>query len=121
MAAEDLDLGTELPRLPDVIGVEERDELATRRIQARVASCGQSSVGFVEIADATILIRGHGLASVIRRAVVDQDYLKIPVRLREDAVDRLANNVCPVVTRYDNADKTRHAGISHEGLAVYQR
>ena len=70
-----------------IVRIDERDILASRDLQPRVARGGQSAVLLVNLADAAVAlrIRLHDRRTAVLRAVIDQDQLEIIKRLREDA------------------------------------
>ncbi len=85
-AAQTRDLAADLLRMPEVIGVDRRQKWAFGKFQSAIAGGG----------NATILLPVHRQARVcgrmalsdegrgVRRTVVDDEYLEIPVGLSTD-------------------------------------
>ena len=90
------------------------DEFAARFIESCVAGRREPSVRLVEVANAGIGVPRDDLASLVGRAIVNDDYLEQLVRLSQDALDGLADDVRSVIARDDHTDETGHAGSGHE-------
>ena len=97
-------LRRDLPRQPDVVGVEQRDEFAARQGQAGVPRRRHAAIRPEHVADR----RAVGFdppPRVVGGPVVHNNQFQPPVRLAEDAVDGTLNDVAAVVRRQDNADE----------------
>ena len=100
-----------------IVRIDERDILAPRDLQPRVARGGQAAVLLVNLADAAVplRIRLHDRRAAVLRAVVDQDQLEIIKRLREDAVQ------APGQIRLHLIDRHDHAHAAHPNTLLTHR
>ena len=95
-----------MPRLPCIVGVEERDILPGRHIETRIPSGRCARVRLVPVAHAslTAVEAFDELAGAIGRTVIDDDQVEIAIRLGENAIDRLAKDRPAIEGRDDDAD-----------------
>ena len=84
------ELELELPGRPGVVGVEQSDEVTPAQGDPPVAGRGDASVLVEEIAYTRVARVGplDQVARAVGRAVVEDENLGVPVRLRADTVDR---------------------------------
>jgi hypothetical protein len=87
--AEARDLPIQLVSMPDVVGVQESDELTPCEVDATIPS-GWRPGRLLPDHPYALAVGGGDLGASVARAVVDDDYLERTVSLGEDAVDRLA-------------------------------
>lgn len=93
--------------VPDVVAVEKTDVVALRMADTRLTGPGSSLVDSPYDDDARVALRVaacHGLRTV-RRPVIDDDSLEIPVRLPSDRIEAGIEIVFQVVNR--NNDRYR--------------
>ena len=90
-----------------VIGIHKADVFAPCHIQPKIARRGHPTVFFVENAHPGILrrIALHDLPAVVRRTIVHNDQLKIPVGLRQQAVQTRGQILFHLIDRYDHRDQ----------------
>jgi hypothetical protein len=74
MLLEGLELVLQFPRMPDVIRVEERHELAVRLGNSTISCCGDPLVGLPEVSH-TLTKRLKSCGRVVGRSVVYDDHL----------------------------------------------
>jgi hypothetical protein len=114
--AQDRQLFGEERRLPQVVAVEEREELAARGAERRVTGAGQAAIGLLQELDAGVLARQRldRLRRSIPRPVVDDDQLEVGPGLRER--DRMASPDVrlDVVRGHDDAHG-RHVRLLGDG------
>ena len=106
------DLALDLLRQPEVVVVEQRDELAPREGERLLATPGGAlRVGVVDephdvrVAADVVLDDGR---RIVGRAVVDDDVLERAVGLPERRLDRLGDQLGPVPRRREDADERLH-------------
>src|SRR5205085_10980505 len=106
------DLALDLLRQPEVVVVEQRDELAPRQRERLLpAPGGALRVGVadethdVRVAADVVLDDGR---RVVGRAVVDDDELERAVGLPKRRLDRLGEQLGPVPRRHEDADERLH-------------
>ncbi len=97
MSGQRRDLGLDLLGLPQVVGVQEGDEVAGGGGDARVARGGHAGVLPAHVAQARVAPAADALRGVVGGPVVDDDDFEAVVGLREGAVDRLAHRAGTVV------------------------
>ncbi len=93
-------------RWQQVVGVDERQELAPRSTHAGVAGRAEPAVGTGEELDARVaadVVQGDR-ARAVRRPVVDEQDLEVLERLGEDGVEALPEVGLDVVEGDDHAD-----------------
>ena len=103
-------LRRQLPGLPGVVGIAERDELdlGPERLQpGRPGDRGTARLAAAHEDDAADVVRMH--RDRLRRAVVDEDHLLRLGLLLEHGVQRLGQEGCETVDRHEYAD---HSGGS---------
>ena len=111
--AEERELLFELGRLPGVVGVEERDELAAAQTDAEVLRPRLAELVGADVADATVgEERPHRVGRVVGRAVVDDDEFPVRERLREHRLDRDRQEPGVVLRGHDDGDEG-HDSSSH--------
>src|SRR5690606_10350542 len=113
MRVEELDLLLELLRMPHVVGIEIRDQLAGGDGERFVAGRGYAGVRLPEERDPRS-VRFEDPRRIVARAVIDDDDLVVGIRLRERALDRRADVPGGVVRRDDRRDP-RHDAFSSPG------
>ena len=103
---EDGQLLGEVGRLPDVVAVENGDEVAAADGERHVARRRNSAVRLLQQPDARIAggQAPHGLVGRVGRAVVDDQQLPVGNGLRLDGINRRADVGRDVVRRHDYAD-----------------
>ena len=105
--AEGRHLPLEFLGVPSVVGVHERHEFAVSCLRAPVA-CGAHAASLVAAVVRTrIVVASDHLRSAVVGPPVDNDEFEVRVRLREDALYRLAHRVRAFVRREDDADGHR--------------
>ena len=109
---EATDLARQLVRMPDVVRIEECDELSPREAEARVARGRGARVRLMDVGDIAA-VRLRDPCRPVDRPVVDDDHLEGPKRLAADAVERLAEEALAVEHRHDAAH--RETGASRPG------
>lgn len=95
--------------VPDVVAVEKTDVVALRMADTRLTGPGSSLVDSPYDDDARVALRVaacHGLRTV-RRPVIDDDSLEIPVRLPSDRIEAGIEIVFQVVNRNND----RYSGL----------
>ncbi len=109
VAEEVIDLPGCFVRDPEVVGIEEGDEVAVAEGEAGVAGCAGTLIG---LADADDLREGLGDGGAgVGGAVVDDDDFEGAIVLGEDAFDGLADVFLGVVDGDDDGDEWGgHAG-----------
>src|SRR5438876_10376521 len=107
------DLAGKLLGLPDIVAVEEGQQLPSGLPDGRIAG---SRYALVDLSDVnkTISIGRNTFRCVVGRAVVHDDYLVGRPGLGEDAVERGPDIRGLVVGRDDDADARR---LAHQGLS----
>src|ERR1043165_535825 len=91
-------------REPDVVGIDEGDELAAGVAKGEVARDVGAGVLLREQRDLLAVLLDDR-ARAVGRAVVDDEELEVAVGLREDAVDGARNPALAVVHRQDDGDE----------------
>jgi len=120
------DLHLELVRQPDVIRVEERDQLTARGGDCEVARRAVPAVltAWVREQPDTTGVRAgeppRGVGAGVRRAVVDEQQLPVLVRLRDHALDRLGEVRLAVLEGDDDGD-ARRGRVAGRGSAHGRR
>src|SRR5581483_415647 len=105
---ERLDEPLEEERLPDVVRVEERQELiGAREREPEVASRARPAVRPPDERDARVGDAERAAARLVRRLVVDDDELEVAERLAEDGPERLGDRLLAVERRHDDRDARR--------------
>src|SRR6266853_1271324 len=98
-------LSRDLRRVPQVVGVEEGDELPPRLLQTPVTRGCNAQVGLADQSGhATEL--GHYRANVLRGTIVDHDGFDGTPRLAGDAGESASEQIAAVVDRDHDADQT---------------
>ena len=95
---------------PDVIGVDERDQLSVCVTQPAIARHVRARMRLLDDRDLRSETVEH-IARAVGRAVIDDDQLERRLRLREDAANRARDRLLAVVDGEDDGD-----GIEHRGL-----
>ena len=97
-----------LPRetlcIEHVIGIEKLDELSMRQLEATVAGCTTAPMRLDHPTNA-IRERLDDTATAVSRSVVDDDDLRLWVRLGERTADRVSHQTFRVEARNDDADR----------------
>src|SRR5690242_20681533 len=108
--AEHIELQLQLPGVPPVIGVEQRDEITPDEPDRVVARCGDTRVALIHVANAWLVViaRAYELCGVIAGPVVEHDDLELVMGLGECTVDRTGHAVRAIVRRDDYADTFAH-------------
>jgi len=91
------DFGLDLLGLPQVVGVQEGDEIAGGGGDARVARGRHAGVLPADVAQARVAPAADALRGVVGGPVVDDDDLEALVGLGERAVDRLPHHAGTVI------------------------
>src|SRR5665213_767636 len=121
--AKECDLRLEPAGQRQVVGVENRNELAARAAHRRVHRCGHAAVGFKTLEpDALVGEAPHDLGRAIGGPVVGYEQLEVGERLVEHALHRLTD-VCRMLVRLhrhrdDGGVAVRHPALrAREGAA----
>src|SRR5205085_1905527 len=97
-------LAAELTGQPEIVGVEERQVVASRTLSATVTGGGAATPLLADIDDFRSDLP-HQPGAVIGRAVVDDDDFEQLVALIKDAAERLGNVALGVEQGNDRADQ----------------
>ena len=109
MSRQIRDLQRQLVGLPQVVGIEERDELAIGRVDTAVSRRRRSlSLLFDETHSCK---RGGDRCGRIARAVIHYDDLEVAVTLRQHTSKRLGEKTLGVVGRNNHADESLSLAI----------
>ena len=83
--AQRRDLPRQLVRMPEIVGIEGRDQRAARMCESEVAGRGRAAVGLLQQPDAEIALRqvGGDHGGPVARAVVDDQHFKFAMSLGE--------------------------------------
>src|SRR5512143_2375802 len=119
MRAQIGDLDLEFLRQPQVVCIEERDDLAVCRLQGGIACSRRTRVLLPDRAYPRAEL-GENRRCFVRGTVVDYDDLERPIRLIERALERLAQITRAVVDGHDDRDEWL-AGHVFSGLARYSK
>src|SRR6266403_1244148 len=98
-------LRLDLPRMPNVVGIEKGDKLPTGVPNAEVACRGNSRVRLSHISHARPICFSQ-LPRVVGGSIVRDYHLHITVGLCERTLDRASDDVCTVVSGNDYTHKT---------------
>ena len=103
-------------RQPEVVGVEEGDDLTTGQLQADVSGRRHPPVGPPAVVEAqTPGVEGlEDLAGTVCGAVVDNDQLEVAVGLRHDAGDGPPDQLAPLESRDQHRDCGGFALVTRE-------
>src|SRR6185437_2722007 len=102
--AEEPGLLLEVVRQPDIVGIEQSDQIAGGCPEPGVACSAEAAVFLLEINNAITIGLKNGFEFVrVRRAVVDDDDLKRPISLGKDGIEGLLNIRSGVVGGDDHA------------------
>src|SRR5262249_25903228 len=105
------DLGGKLFGFPEVIAVQERQQLAASRANAGVAGLSDSLVGLANVDD-PVAVWSDPFRGLIRRSVIDNNYLGGLMRLGKNAFEGRADVRCLIVRRDDNTDNREQLRVS---------
>lgn len=104
VVGEVLQLGGELAGQPDVVGIEEGQQIGSRIGDGEVARGGRAAMVVAQYADACIE-GGGDLRGAIRRAVINHDDFEVVDTLGKDAGERFFDVGRAVVGRHDDGEK----------------
>ncbi len=119
MRRQDGDLRVQLVREPDVVGVEERDELALGVRDPQVAGRAHAFVDvtlvlqIVNLPGEPLGVRPRDRRAAIRRSIVDEKELPVVESLRQDAVDRVREELVGV---QEDDDDGYDWNVGHYGV-----
>lgn len=89
----------------NVIGIHKAEKLTGATFNAGIPRNGTATTVTLVMVENSWMITADNLGGLICRAVVDDDDFQIPVGLRKDAVERLADKVMSVKRRDDNGNQ----------------
>jgi hypothetical protein len=93
-------------RHPYIIRVQERDKVATCRVDTHISRCRCSCVALAaQVSHARILYRANNSGSIVGGRIIRDNYLDISVCLPGNAFDSPANQIGPIERRYNNTDQ----------------
>ena len=107
MPFHECDLSLQLAREPKIIGVEKSDIAPARLAYGEIPRYRNAQTSPREQSQRRTDLRQFS-ARFIRRAVVDDDQLKIAPALRQHGIDGFADQRPSIESRNDNADERRH-------------
>src|SRR5262245_11866871 len=106
-------LTRQLLRVPQIVGIQESDKLTLCYTQSSVARRRRSGTGLPRVANPVIVIGDHG-GGVIGRAIVHDNDLQRPVRLGQNAIERLVQ----VPLAIEDGDNTTDQWSVHNSMTL---
>src|SRR5262249_41637359 len=114
------ELQFQFPRVPDVVRVEESDDVAAGGLDAAIARSGHPLIWLVNVPD-SVTVDGQTLLGVVTGAVIYDDNLVRRRGLIERTVDRFDDEGGTIVRRDDNAHGSRGHDLSQSQTVTAER